>query len=103
MLIGLDIDSVYEDAQIQLAPGDTVVYFTDGFTDAMSQSGDRFDEDRFNTAFEWACQEGYGAQAILDHLFDQVQRFVGDGDTYKDDMTLVVLQLEASQEGQGST
>ncbi|WP_072620366.1 PP2C family protein-serine/threonine phosphatase [Spirulina major] len=103
MLIGLDIDSVYEDAQVQLAPGDTVVYFTDGFTDAMSQSGDRFDEDRFNTAFEWACQEGYDAQAILDHLFDQVQRFVGDGDTYKDDMTLVVLQLEASQEGQGST
>ena len=45
MLIGLDADSKYEDAQVQLYPGDTVIYYTDGFTDAANQNGDRFDED----------------------------------------------------------
>lgn len=94
MLIGLDLDSVYEDAEIQLASGDTVVYFTDGFTDAMNQAGDRFDEERFNAAFEWACQQGYHSQSILDHLFGEVGTFVGKGETYGDDMTLVVLQVD---------
>jgi sigma-B regulation protein RsbU (phosphoserine phosphatase) len=92
MLLGLEPDSCYEDRQIQLFPGDTIIYYTDGFTDAANQNGDRFDEINLCKAFEWACQHNYTAQSILDYLFNQVRQFVGNSEN-TDDMTLVVMQI----------
>ena len=97
MLIGLETDSQYENAQVQLAPGDTIIYYTDGFTDAVNQNGARFDEENLSQAFQWACQHYRDSQAILDYLFDQVQQFIGSGNSNGDDMTLVVMQVESSQ------
>ena len=97
MLIGLDAESEYEDAQIQLAPGDTIIYFTDGFTDGVNKNGDRFDEDNLVAAFKWACEEGRNPQGILEHLFERVQQFIGLGNRNGDDMTLVVMQVKSSQ------
>jgi sigma-B regulation protein RsbU (phosphoserine phosphatase) len=93
MLIGLDVDSEYEDAQVQLAAGDTIIYYTDGFTDAVNQSGERFEEENLTQAFEWACQNLDNSQAILNYLFDRVQDFVGAGNNGTDDMTLVVMRV----------
>ncbi|MBD2182219.1 SpoIIE family protein phosphatase [Planktothrix sp. FACHB-1355] len=93
MLIGLDSNSQYEEAQVQLAPGDTLIYYTDGFTEAANPSGDRFDEENLILAFERACQHCQGSQAILDYLFDRVQQFIGPGNRNGDDMTLVVMQI----------
>jgi sigma-B regulation protein RsbU (phosphoserine phosphatase) len=96
MLIGLEADSQYEDACVQLSPGDTVIYYTDGFTDAMNPNGDRFDEENLLRAFQRACQQGYKPQKILDYLFEQVNQFIGSGNRHGDDMTLVVLQVKSS-------
>lgn len=93
MLIGLDAQSQYEDAQVQLQPGDTIIYYTDGLTDASNQSGDRFEEQQLIHAFEWACRHCQGPQAILDYLFEQVQQFIGSANQNGDDMTLVVMQV----------
>ncbi|MBD6614698.1 PP2C family protein-serine/threonine phosphatase [Komarekiella sp. 'clone 1'] len=93
MLIGLDANSQYEDAQAQLEPGDTIIYYTDGLTDAAAAGGDRFDEDNFITAFNTACKYCNGPQEIVDYLFDQVQQFIGSDKQNTDDMTLVVLQI----------
>ncbi|MBD1880576.1 MULTISPECIES: PP2C family protein-serine/threonine phosphatase [unclassified Coleofasciculus] len=95
MLIGLDADSQYEDAQVQLYPGDTIIYYTDGFTDAANQNGDRFDEEKLSRTFQWACQHCNGTQAILDYLFEQVQQFIGPSSRNGDDMTLVVMQVKS--------
>lgn len=94
MLIGLDADTRYNEAQIQLHPGDTIIYFTDGLTDAANQRGDRFDEENLETAFKWACQNCKGSQAILNYIFEQVTTFVGPGSHNVDDMTLVVMQVK---------
>ena len=93
MLIGLDVNSQYEDAQVQLEPGDTIIYYTDGLTDAAAAGGDRFDEDNFVTGFNTACKYCNGPQEIVDYLFDQVQEFIGADKQNTDDMTLVVLQI----------
>lgn len=93
MLIGLDAHSHYEDAQVQLEPGDTIIYYTDGFTDAANQSGDRFDEENLINAFKEACRNCPSPQAILDYLFTQVQAFIGSTKQNQDDMTLVVMQI----------
>lgn len=95
MLIGLDADSQYSEAQVQLFPGDTIIYYTDGFTDAANQRGDRFDEENLSAAFQWACQNYQESQAILDYLFDRVQQFIGLGNRHGDDMTLVVLRVKS--------
>jgi len=94
MLIGLDADTQYQDAQIQLSPGDTLIYYTDGFTDAANQSGERFDEENLMRAFQWACQYCDGPQEILDYLFEQVQNFIGSNKRNSDDMTLIVMQAQ---------
>lgn len=97
MLIGLDIDTQYEDGQVELFPGDTVVYYTDGFTDAASPKGDRFDEENLLKAIQQACDVGYSPQGILDYLFEQVQQFIGMAQHNEDDMTLVVLQVQPDE------
>jgi sigma-B regulation protein RsbU (phosphoserine phosphatase) len=98
MLIGLEAEAEYGEAQVQLYPGDTIIYFTDGFTDAANQQGDRFNEDKLSEAFRWACQNHREPQAILDHLFAEVQKFVGVGNRAGDDMTLVVMQVKTDDQ-----
>lgn len=96
MLIGLDADTHYQDAQVQLQPGDTLIYYTDGFTDAANRSGDRFDEENLTQAFQWACRNCEGPQAILEYLFDRVQQFIGPTNRNGDDMTLIVMQIKSA-------
>jgi phosphoserine phosphatase RsbU/P len=93
MLIGLDANSQYEDGQAVLEPGDTIIYYTDGLTDAAAASGDRYDEDNLITTFSTACRYCNSPQEILDYLFDEVQGFIGSDKQNTDDMTLVVLQV----------
>ncbi|MBW4662958.1 MAG: PP2C family protein-serine/threonine phosphatase [Chroococcus sp. CMT-3BRIN-NPC107] len=94
MLIGLDAHNQYENAQVQLRSGDTIIYYTDGFTDAASQNGDRFDEENLIRAFAWACKHSLEPQSILEYLFDKVRQFIGTASQNNDDMTLVVMQIQ---------
>jgi phosphoserine phosphatase RsbU/P len=93
MLIGLDMESRYEEAQVQLSTGDTLIYYTDGFTDASNQAGDRFDEENLAHHFQMACQRYDSPQTILNYLFDQVQEFIGRDRQNEDDMTLIVMRV----------
>ncbi len=94
MLIGLDINSQYEDAQVVLESGDTIIYYTDGLTDAIGNEGERFDEDNFMAVVDSACQSFTNPDDILDFIFTQVKNFVGTDKPNGDDMTLVVLQVD---------
>lgn len=93
MLIGLDAETQYQDAQVRLHAGDTIIYYTDGFTDAANQYGRRFDEENLTNAFRWACRHYSDPQTILKYLFDQVQQFIGISNHNADDMTLVVMRV----------
>jgi phosphoserine phosphatase RsbU/P len=94
MLIGLDINTEFCESQVQLYPGDTIIYYTDGFTDAASPNGDRFEEENLEKAFYDACHRCQGPQDILDYLFAQVQSFIGRQGIQNDDMTLIVLKVK---------
>ncbi len=97
MLIGLDANSRFYEGQTQLYSGDTIIYYTDGFTDAANPSGERFDEDKLVQAFRTACHTCQGPQAILDYLYAQVESFIGGQNRNGDDMTLIVLQVNADK------
>lgn len=97
MLIGLDMDTAYHEAQVQLQPGDTIIYYTDGLTDAANQQGERFDEYNLERHFQWACQHCHSPQEILDYLFNQVRQFVGLDRPNADDMTLIVMRVKTEE------
>jgi phosphoserine phosphatase RsbU/P len=93
MLLGLDMDTHYQENQVQLQPGDTLIYYTDGFTEASDRSGQRFDEDNLIESFCWACRNLPTSEEILDYLFNMLQRFVGADRETEDDTTLVVMRV----------
>lgn len=98
MLLGLDMDTRYQENQVQLQPGDTVIYYTDGFTEASDRSGQRFDEDNLIESFSWACRNLHSSDDILEYLFSMLQRFVGSDREAEDDTTLVVMRVTQQAE-----
>jgi sigma-B regulation protein RsbU (phosphoserine phosphatase) len=77
----------YEMAETTLAPGETVILYTDGVTDAMNANGDRFGDAAFRQAIVGA---GPGAHAVGEAVVKAVQRHVADRPQF-DDITLVCL------------
>ena len=93
LLIGLQIEAEYGRGELVLEPGDVLLYYTDGVTEATGFSGERFDEERLLRAFHNACRSGCSAQGILDQLFSRLDRFVGADRQLEDDASMVVLKV----------
>ena len=71
-----------------MAPGDTVLFYTDGVTDARAQDGSRFDEGGLLQAVERA--RGGSPQDVIDEITAALDRFVAGGEP-ADDITMVAL------------
>jgi sigma-B regulation protein RsbU (phosphoserine phosphatase) len=93
LLIGLQSEADYGAGEVTLDPGDVLLYYTDGVTEAPGFSGERFDEPRLLRAFHEACRSGLGAQGVLDQLFARLDRFVGADHQLEDDASMVVLKV----------
>ena len=93
LLIGLQPEAEYGVGSTVLEPGDVLLYYTDGVTEAPGITGDRFDEDRLIRSLESACRSGTGSQSILDQLFRRLDRFVGPDRQLEDDASMVVLKV----------
>ena len=93
LLIGLQPEAEYGCGEITLQPGDVLLYYTDGVTEAPGISGDRFDENRLITLLSRFAKEGLGAQQILNQLFKRIDGFVGGDHQLADDASMVVLKV----------
>lgn len=93
MLIGLYPESDYQGDSLQLQSGDVVVYYTDGFTEAIDDTNTRFGEQGLEQAVRWAVTHYSSPQQILEYLFKQVHQF-SPGGRGGDDMTLIVLKTQ---------
>lgn len=76
-----------------LRPGDMLVIYSDGLTDAQNRQGDSFGEERLQMAL--ARFEGSAADC-LDRLLAEVERFA-DGDEPYDDITVLVARRTADR------
>jgi sigma-B regulation protein RsbU (phosphoserine phosphatase) len=72
-----------------LEPGDVLLLYTDGVTDARGPDGSRFGDDRYRSAIGGA--EGATAQALVDAIVGAVRAFQAD-EPAADDLTLVVAR-----------
>jgi len=94
LLIGLQPEAEYGCGEIILQPGDVLLYYTDGVTEAPGMSGERFDENRLITFLDRFARQGLGAQQILDKLFERLDGFVSVADhQLEDDASMVVLKV----------
>ena len=94
LLIGLQTEAEYGCGEIILQPGDVLLYYTDGVTEAPGITGERFEENRLITFLDKFAREGLGAQQILEKLFERLDGFVGIGDHHlEDDASMVVLKV----------
>jgi sigma-B regulation protein RsbU (phosphoserine phosphatase) len=76
---------------ITLEPGDTLLYYTDGLTEAEDAQGAYFGADRLANVLRREAGAGLSAQAIVERINTAVDAFVGDAPPF-DDLTLVVVR-----------
>ncbi len=89
-LLGVEAD--YASVQIDLARGDALVLYSDGVVEAQNDTGELYDETRFELLLgEKAGQAD--AAGLVRTIVDHVERFVGDAPR-TDDLTAVVLKRE---------
>jgi serine phosphatase RsbU (regulator of sigma subunit) len=78
-----------EEREVVLAPGDLLLYYTDGITEAMDAGGRQFGLRRLEEVFRTSAAAG--AQGVLDRIVEAVADF-RENEPQSDDLTLVVLQ-----------
>ncbi len=89
-VIGLFPDFPYTEAQLALQPGDIVIAFTDGISEAMNNADEEFDEERLIPAVG-ACDSRTAANMIV-CILEQVDAFTA-GAKQHDDMTVVAVRV----------
>ena len=88
MALGVVEDETWEQDAVQLAPGDVLLLYTDGITEAQDRQEAFFGEKRLLEVAQASL--GCSAQDIQDALIVEVREFVGDAPQF-DDVTLMVV------------
>ena len=78
----------YEQTTVAVSPGDTILLYTDGITDATNEEGEFFGLERLQATF--AGNPPRDSRAANDAVFEALQNFVGDA-AQADDITCLAL------------
>ncbi|MGH9722347.1 MAG: PP2C family protein-serine/threonine phosphatase [Bryobacteraceae bacterium] len=89
-VVGLFRPAIFEQGALVLEPGDVLVGFTDGISEAMNHDDEEWGEERLLPAIE-ACAER-SALDMIPVLMAAADAFV-DGAPQHDDMTIVVVKV----------
>ncbi len=91
MAIGLWESITLDERMIELAPGSTLLLFTDGMTDCRDPDGEAFGIERIKQTLCYYTH--LTAQQACDELLDTLKRYQ-DGAKQDDDVTLVAVRVE---------
>jgi len=82
----------YSDMSIQLEPGDVVLFYSDGFPEAVNEKGDRIGFDRTLEIVKSMDTDGLSAREIC----DKIRRFIKDFSIERlaDDTTILCLKIK---------
>jgi sigma-B regulation protein RsbU (phosphoserine phosphatase) len=88
LVLGLAVEAPYEQDTVELDPGDRLLLFTDGLTEANNAEGEEFGEERLiQTAIE---NRGLDANSLEEKLLASAAAF---SSSFTDDVTLVVVAV----------
>jgi len=91
MVVGAFDFASYSESQTRLCPGDVLVAFTDGVTEAIGATGEMFGEQRLAAVVKSAIDSS--ASAIKEVILEEVADFTR-GLPQEDDITTVVLKMK---------
>ena len=83
-------DSAYEQERLDLVPGDVILFYTDGVTDARNGDQEMFGEERLLDLVQ--SERGRSAGEIRQAVLTAVNVFVHGAPQF-DDITLIVLKV----------
>jgi sigma-B regulation protein RsbU (phosphoserine phosphatase) len=89
--LGIDAGAKYETAEVDLDPGDALVFYTDGVVEAFDEKGQEFGSDRWVDAVR--ALPAANAQDSLNFLMKRVDDFVGFT-RQSDDITCLVFRCK---------
>jgi phosphoserine phosphatase RsbU/P len=89
-VVGLFDFSEYDTGETTVSPGDLLVVFSDGLTEAVNAEGDEFGDDRLAAVLETV--RGKSASETLQAVLAAVTAFAGS-EPPRDDMTVMVLRF----------
>jgi len=91
MVLGIFESSSYEEEALTLAPGDVIIAFSDGVSEALNEAGDEYSDDRLLAAV--IANRKRTPQELLDALLADVRKFTGAANA-NDDVTIVVVRYD---------
>lgn len=96
IVLGIFGEVELEDLEVTIEPGDYVVFYTDGVTEAMDANHVLFGQDRLETAIR--TRERATAQELLQEIVKAIRGFTGDI-PQSDDITLFVVRRSPVEAG----
>jgi len=87
--LGIDADIKYHEVKVILEPGDVVVMYTDGVSEAANSAGKRFGIEQVAAAMA----QGTDAQSAIEHLLEAVEKFSQTTD-HEDDVCIVAFSRD---------
>jgi serine phosphatase RsbU (regulator of sigma subunit)/tetratricopeptide (TPR) repeat protein len=93
MALGVVHEAVLTEDSVILAPGDSLLLYTDGATDAQGADGELFGAERLLDVA--LAQQGRSAPEMQQGILAEIHRFVGNAPRF-DDLTLAIVTRERS-------
>lgn len=92
--LGLEMGDIFSktlvEGELQLETGNTLIFYTDGFTEAMNENEQEYGDERF---IKFLNENDNGsANDLVKKAISEIRDFAGDAEQY-DDMTMVVLKV----------
>jgi serine phosphatase RsbU (regulator of sigma subunit) len=88
MPLGMMPGTRYEEYEAILAPGESLLFYSDGLVEAHNASREMLGFPRIKNLLE----EHSAKTSLIDFLLRELKRFTGEGWEQEDDITLVTLQ-----------
>jgi len=88
--LGLSAEEICELVSADLSPGDVVVFYTDGVTEAGNAGGEEFGMERLSAAVR--SGSSLSAEDLMSSIYNAAADFCGDD--FNDDVTILVVKCD---------
>ena len=95
LVVGAMENSIYGTERFRLRPGESLLMYTDGVTEAMNQKGEFFSDSRLRS--EISILYGESLQDMIRRVMEKIISF-SYGTPQADDITLMMIQFRGKQE-----
>ncbi len=89
LILGISDRSAYEEEAVQLSPGDLLLLYTDGITEATNEKGEMYEKERLLQLLK--SNLSLSVKDLSRRIVDSVVAFQGTG-PQEDDITLLLLK-----------